>query len=251
MVSRNLILNTSAGSAAGDCVEDRLRRAVADLGWKCAWWTVSGSEVVAAARAAAARGGDIIIGGGDGSVSAVAGVLAGTSGSLGILPLGTRNHLAKDLGLPVHLEEALQVIARGHRSRIDVGQVNELIFVNNSSLGIYPRALLESQRLGSKLLAMGVGLFRNLIHKRRYHIDVILRDHRYRVRTAFVFVGNNAYSSDPASLGRRPRIDTGRLVCYLPSSGSHLGMPAMIAGILGSSGRETPWTALPLRAFSL
>src|SRR5215218_7585967 len=80
----------------------------------------------------------VVAGGGDGTVGSVAGALAGHGMPLGVLPLGTLNHFAYDLGIPFTLDGAIAVIAAGHVASIDVGEVNGHVFVNNSSIGLYP-----------------------------------------------------------------------------------------------------------------
>src|SRR5262245_43796477 len=99
-----------------------------------------GEELIELARRAAESDHEIIIaGGGDGTISAVASEVIKTNKTLGVLPLGTLNHFSKDLQIPQNLEEAIKTIANGHVKEIDVGEVNGRIFLNNSSLGLYPR----------------------------------------------------------------------------------------------------------------
>src|SRR5207249_1483105 len=78
----------------------------------------------------------IVAAGGDGTLSAVADAVRGTDTALGLIPLGTANHFPRDLGIPVDTAEAVRIIADGHRATIDVGEVNGVSFVNNSSLGL-------------------------------------------------------------------------------------------------------------------
>src|SRR5690242_2028222 len=107
----------------------------------------------------------VIVGGGDGSVGTAASVLAGSEIPLGILPLGTRNHFARDLGVPLDLEGAVRLIASGLSDRIDVGEVNGRVFLNNSSLGIYPHLVAERDRYGrrpARSLAVALALCRVL-----------------------------------------------------------------------------------------
>ena len=86
-----------------------------------------------------ADGVDVVVAaGGDGTISSVAAALIDTPVPLGILPVGTLNHFAKDLGLPLDLAGAVRTIMEGQRRRVDVGEVNGRIFVNNSSIGMYP-----------------------------------------------------------------------------------------------------------------
>src|SRR4029450_6264872 len=93
----------------------------------------------------------VIAGGGDGTVNTVAAALVGTEVVLGVLPLGTLNHFAKDLGLPLELGGAVQTIGAGHTVRIDVGEVNGQMFLNNSSLGLYPRIVRHRQKQTERL----------------------------------------------------------------------------------------------------
>src|ERR1700724_1991353 len=88
----------------------------------------------------------VVVGGGDGSIQTVASVLVGSDVPLGIIPLGTLNHFAKDLGIPVFADRAVAVIASGEKRYVDVGEVNGKIFINNSSIGIYPYLVLERER---------------------------------------------------------------------------------------------------------
>src|ERR1700731_3971601 len=88
----------------------------------------------------------VVVGGGDGSIRTVASVLAGSDVPLGIIPLGTLNHFARDLRIPVFADRAIAVIASGEKRYVDVGEINGKIFINNSSIGIYPYLVLERER---------------------------------------------------------------------------------------------------------
>ena len=79
-----------------------------------------------------------MVGGGDGTLGSAASALAGTEVALGVLPLGTLNHFAKDLGLPIELDAAMDTVAANKPVAIDVAEVNGRVFLNNSSIGIYP-----------------------------------------------------------------------------------------------------------------
>ena len=81
----------------------------------------------------------VVVGGGDGSVNAAASALAGTEIPLGVLPLGTFNHFAKDLGIPAALEDAARIVAEGHVTDVDLGEVNGRIFVNSPDTAPFGR----------------------------------------------------------------------------------------------------------------
>jgi diacylglycerol kinase family enzyme len=162
----------------------------------------------------------VLAGGGDGTVSSVAEIVAGTGIPLGILPLGTRNHFARDLNIPLELEQAIRCISQGATIQIDVGEVNGRVFINNSSIGFYPRAVEQREsarhQFGwSKMLAGIWAALKVFVHefpvmKVRLHFD----GEFIRRRTPFVFVGNNLYEMNLFALGARARLDAGNLSVY-------------------------------------
>lgn len=169
----------------------------------------------------------IVIGGGDGSINAAASHMVGSNLPLGVLPLGTLNHFAKDLALPLDLDGATRVIAAGHVRHVDVGEVNGRLFVNNSSIGIYPYMLasrLQQQReLGrGKWAAMAVAALYAL---RRFpmHRLVISTGRGVKPRrTPCAFIGNNMYVLDPLFFGGRTALDRGELCVCVANSSSRL-----------------------------
>jgi diacylglycerol kinase family enzyme len=173
-----------------------------------------------AAKAAAENHPIVVAGGGDGTVSTVAAAVARSDSALGVLPLGTLNHFARDVGIPLQLEEAVRTIAAGHLRLVDVGEVNGRIFINNSSIGLYPTLVIrrESQRrrLGrSKWHALFWASLQVL--RRHPMLDIKLRLEALveRRRTPLVFVGNNEYAIEGFDIGTRPRLDAGTLSIYL------------------------------------
>lgn len=190
----------------------------------------SGSEVVDAARRAV---GDelqtIVAGGGDGTINAVASALVGSEIRLGVLPLGTLNHFAKDVSIPLELNEAVGNIIAGHCARIDAGEVNGKFFLNNSSIGIYPDIVkereTEQRRFGkSKWVAFFWASMKAL---RRYpFLDVQLDvdGKNYTRHTPFVFIGNNEYAIEGFNLGERETLSAGRLSLYVSQRTGRLGL---------------------------
>jgi diacylglycerol kinase family enzyme len=190
-----------------------------------------GDDLIAAAKAALADGlGIVVAGGGDGTINAVASVIADTGIGFGVLPLGTLNHFAKDAGIPLALDEAIANVANGVRKKVDVGEVNDKIFLNNSSLGLYPDIVRDREkqqsRLGrSKWLA---ALWAAIGALRRYpFLSVRLTmddgsDHARR--TPFVFIGNNAYTMQGFSIGARDALDDGMLSLYVAQRPGRLAL---------------------------
>jgi len=135
-----VLINQAGGTAAkaGDALAGLLDEAFAATGRAVSMELLDGADM----DAAVARHADqplVIIGGGDGTLSSAAAVMAGRRGAIGILPLGTRNHLARQLGVPLDLAQAARLAVSGQRKRIDLGTAGSRVFVNNASFGIYTR----------------------------------------------------------------------------------------------------------------
>lgn len=151
--------------------------------------------------------------GGDGTISAVAGILHSTDATLIPLPGGTLNHFTKDLGIAQDIDEAIANIRSANTRLIDVATVNDTVFVNNSSIGLYPSSLQERKhfedRLG-KWPAATIGLLRAFIRYRSY--EVILDGHTFH--TPFLFVGNNNYHLEDIRR-LRTHLNQGTLSVYM------------------------------------
>jgi len=190
----------------------------------------TGEQILDAANRAVSDGARMVVAaGGDGTVSAVASCLAGTDVSLGVLPLGTLNHFAKDLGIPLGLDEALRTIAQGEPVAVDAGEVNGRLFINNSSLGLYPDIVADRERQRRRL---GRGKWRALlaacVHAaRRYPVlslQIDLNGQAYERRSSFVFVGNNEYRMEGFNIGERESMASGRLSLYVTQRTGRFGL---------------------------
>ena len=192
-----------------------------------------GSSFARAAADALQRGSKMIVAaGGDGSVSATASVVAGTDAALGVLPLGTLNHFAKDLAIPLDLAEAAAVLAQGRTVSVDIGDANGRPFINNASVGMYASLVSERvamQRIGrGKWIAHGLAAIRVWRRYRPLRVEVRaskvegrstfeVSPSTFAVRTPFVFIGNNEYQLSGLELGGRKALGGGRLhVCMAP-----------------------------------
>jgi diacylglycerol kinase family enzyme len=219
-----IILNARAGSVLGKRIG--LESEIVDLfcaaGISPKIIAVDGPENLNTVVREVARASDdtIVAGGGDGTVSTVAGELAGSAKILGVLPLGTLNHFAKDLHIPLDLAGAVRAIAERHVAAVDVGEVNGRIFINNSSLGIYPhivhRRVVEQMRLGiGKWPAF---VWATLHAFRRFpflDLRIEVEGKELTRTTPFLFVGNNEYEMTGFRIGARRRLDAGKLGLYL------------------------------------
>ncbi len=160
----------------------------------------------------------VIAVGGDGTVSSVAACLKGTSLSLGIIPAGTLNHFAKDLGIPLELDKAMQTALQGRLQKIDTASVNGQIFINNSSIGLYPHVVQERDKQKSSLgkwPAALVALIKILPSIKKYSVRLTIDGQTYDRVTPFIFVGNNSYHIDAFGFNNRTRLDRGELCVYI------------------------------------
>ena len=150
-----VILNADSGDRNDLALVDRLTNLFrrAGSGVDCTIRLVHGADEIADAlkTAVGERPSAIVAAGGDGTVSAVVAAIVDTDIALGVLPLGTLNHFAKDLGLPLDLEAAVDRLLSGATRRVDVGEVNGRTFVNNSSLGLYPDIVRDRERQQKRL----------------------------------------------------------------------------------------------------
>src|SRR2546425_5534576 len=195
-----VILNATSGPGHSPEEAERLQRAFRNAGLKASVRVArSGEQIVALTRRAIQdRPPLLVAGGGDGTLNAVANLVRGTATALGILPLGTLNHFAKDLGVPLELDQALHTIATGRRIAVDVGEVNDRAFINNSSLGIYPDIVRERTRLQRrfghrKRAAMIWATLAALNRLPLLTMRLQLEDRDFACRAPFVFIGNNEY----------------------------------------------------------
>ena len=225
-----VIINTDSRSGQ-DLDEHAIRRAFAANGRQAEVDRVQGDHIVDAVRTSLDGGATIIVAaGGDGTVNAVATELVGRDdAALAVLPVGTLNHFARDLGMPAELEDAAAVISMGQAREVDVGEVNGRVFLNNSSLGLYARLVVERERLQehsnlgkwSAMLRAGWSVLR---HPHTFSAVLHVDGRELRRRTPFVFIGNNNYVIEGLHAGERSRLDEGALAIYVLRPGSPWGL---------------------------
>lgn len=228
-----VIINQSGGSA-GDDARERVSAALKASGVKAKIILADGADCAGhAARLAKAGAPVVVAAGGDGTISAVAGALAGSATAMGVLPLGTLNHLARDLGIPFDLGEAAALLAAGHVRCIDVGELNGRTFVNNSAIGLYPLMVLDrdvqQKRLGrSKRLALLVASARTLVRFRHQRLSLKADEGKAVVDTPLLFVGNNEYEIALPEAGKRAALDEGTLCVLALRKPSRAGFVAAV-----------------------
>jgi diacylglycerol kinase family enzyme len=211
-----VVLNHRSGSAPGQAaLEEALQRA----GIKADIHAVPAGMGAGSIDHTAAQYDVLIAAGGDGTVSTVAGAAARAGKVFGVIPCGTLNHFARDAGIPLDLDAALAVLAAGRTRRLDVGVVNDWIFINNASIGAYPRMVWERNRARERglprPLAAALAVARTWLDLRSIAARLNI-DGREIVRsTPFIFIGNSAYDVEGTAIGRRPTMTDGTLSLYM------------------------------------
>lgn len=232
-----IILNVGSGTGCNNSLLERIRMAFhasgVDVRMRIADRFTSPESL---ARAALAQGDRVLVAaGGDGTISAVASALVGTEAALGVLPIGTLNHFAKDMGIPLELERAAAVIQAGKIATIDAGEVNGRTFVNNSSLGLYPSMVFErglQERTGrGKWAALLRACITVLRRFRSVHVRLRVNGQTSVRKTPFVFIGNNEYEIEGLRVGTRTCLGSGHLSVYIaqPASRARLIWLSFIA----------------------
>jgi len=241
-VKTTVLINRGGGSV-GD--RDLVEQAFANAGVDAEIQWLEGADLPKAAKAAVASGAPLVVaGGGDGTISCIAGALAGTDTGLGVLPLGTLNHFARDLGIPTTLDDAAKLIATGTTRKVDVADLNGRVFVNNSAVGLYPLMVLDREaqqaHLGrNKRWAMAIAAARTLFRFSSRRLTLTVNDRTAVVETPLLFVGNNSYKMDLPGAGTREAIDRGELFVLVLRPKSRLGFClASIRALFGRSRRD-------------
>lgn len=203
---------------------------------------LSGRSLPEALEGAADNCDLLVMGGGDGTIAAAAAALAGTDVALGILPHGTMNVFATDLGIPKHDAAALETIAAGFTRRVDVGRINGSVFLNNVVFGVFSDLAEERERLRDVQLRRVPGvLWRalvKLLRSRSHRYDLSSEDVHVNARSRVVAVINNRLREAPGGPFARERLDEGVLDIYVSRDPSVLALPTVLFGMMRGNVRR-------------
>lgn len=185
-----------------------------------------------------------IAAGGDGTINSVVQALVHTDAALGVIPIGTYNHFAKDLGLPLTWRDALDVALGGVTKQIDAGRVNERFFVNNVTMGLYPELVRRREEKGREYPRWKARLHAVYATMQKYpHVAVTLEsaNHAEVVRTHMLMISNNTY--DLSRIGvEAPRntLEEGRLSVYWLPHVPRVQLTRFLAHYLAGRVRQAP-----------
>ncbi|MGE0767794.1 MAG: diacylglycerol kinase family protein [Hyphomicrobiaceae bacterium] len=219
----HVIINDRAGTvvgADGEAIADSVTRALEAGGHAVETSLIKPEQLDAALERARSEFPDVlIVGGGDGTLRYAASVLLDSPVALGVLPLGTVNRFARDLGIPLEPKAAAEALAQGTIRQVDVAEVNGRLYLCNAILGLTTRFSTVRQSLRGKAvmerLTGYTGALREMLNARR-RLGVRIDDGKVEtnVRVLSLIVTNNAYADDSTLTMRRPRLDAGTLAVY-------------------------------------
>lgn len=160
--------------------------------------------------------------GGDGTISSVAGFVAGSKATLLPLPGGTLNNFTKDCGIPQDIEQALERASKTKARTIDIASVNEENFLNNSSIGLYPQSLTIRENLKGKISKWPAAAYAVIMSFIRFRTYKVTLDGQETFQTPFIFIGNNRYHVNGFAFTNRTTLDEGLLCVYTIKTTSRL-----------------------------
>ncbi|MFD1913019.1 diacylglycerol/lipid kinase family protein [Halodurantibacterium flavum] len=189
------------------------------------------------AQSAVAEGYDIVAAaGGDGTICGIAAALAKSGQVMGVLPLGTFNYFARSLDIPQELGPALDLLRTGEARPINVGSVNDRLFLNNASLGAYPSILKSREEIYSRWGRSRVAAYWSVLVAlcRRSHsirLRLVADGQEHRFRTPLVFIMLNAYQLRQHELDGEDIIRRGKFAVFVAPDLTRFGMIRTAIGL--------------------
>lgn len=245
-----IVLNSGSGKHSDEDVRHTIELTLTTAGRTFSLFEVddpsrlkaTAEEVVQAARE---QGGIVVAAGGDGTINSVAAATIGSGCPFGVIPLGTFNYFSRAHGIPSDAAEACQLLLVSPAIAVQVGMVNDRVFLVNASIGLYPALLEEREqakrRFGrSRWVAFGAALATVLRFRRPLHIEIETHQRRTQMVTPTLFVGNNHLQLTRVGIPAREVEHGFRLMAVLLRPVSVWGMLGLVLrAVLGRLG-EAP-----------
>lgn len=204
-----------------------------------------------------AQRGAVVAAGGDGTVNTVAGKVLATGLPFGVLPQGTFNYFGRAHGIPTETADAVRMLLTARVREVQVGLVNDRIFLVNGSMGLYPEVLSDREafkkRLGrSQFVAMLAGVWTLLQQHRQWVITLEVHGETRTVVTPTLFVGNNLLQLEQMGIPDAPALEEGRLVAIMLKPRGRWDLLAlMLRGAMGQLGEAEQVTSLAFTRLSV
>lgn len=196
-----VLLNCHAANDKVDNFQGDIKQAFISAGHEvCLINLKPGQEMAAMAkeqvRLATEREDVVVAAGGDGTVNLIAGLCHEYDAIFGIIPHGTFNYFAREHKIPLTLPEAVETVINGRVAEVSVGLVNDKVFINNASFGLYTKLIRDRERASLRfgrirLVAVLSALFTLLGKQRHSYVKIKAREKETSFVTPLVFIGNN------------------------------------------------------------
>jgi diacylglycerol kinase family enzyme len=183
------------------------------------------ADLAEIARTAVAQanqvGGAVVVAGGDGTINTVANAVLASACPMGVLPSGTFNYFARTHGIPENTQDAVQMLLTASPQPVQVGLVNDRMFLVNASLGLYPKLLEDreawkKQYGRSRMVALWAAFASVVGSRRQLHLTLAKDGEVAHWRTSTLFVGNNKLQMEQIGMAEAAALDQGFLVAIAP-----------------------------------
>jgi len=257
------VMNHGSGAQAKDDVRQALETALLSAHRRYRFVPVASGDIVAAsqdaARLASEQGGIVVAAGGDGTINCVAQAALAHDCALGVIPQGTFNLFARQLGLPLDATAAAHALLRASPEPVQVGWANQRVFLVNASVGLYPKLLADREEVKQKLgrrrwIAMLAALKSLLEWRRQLTLDLEVDGEVRQLRTAGVFVGNNRLQLQRVGIPDEVlgQVGEGRLACVMVRPlGTWAKLRMLAAAAVGTLGEENAIDSFALRSITV
>lgn len=244
-----IVFNVGSGDGDADAVRAAIDSACGVAGRECHLLAVHHPRHLddvareAVTRAKRAKG-IVVAAGGDGTINAVAQATLDSGCTFGVLPQGTFNYFSRTHGIPADVAQGMQVLLQESAQPVQVGLVNDRVFLVNASLGLYPQLLQDREtwkaQFGrNRFVAWSAGLATVLRGYRSLRLTIEVHGESREVKTLTLFVGNNALQMDQAGFPEAQAIDAGELAgITLRPMGRVTMLWLLLRGALGKLGES-------------
>ncbi len=257
-----IVLNAGSGFDDADEARQTIEAACAAAGRRYRIFLIDGPDRVKplareAVERARAAGGVVVVAGGDGTINAVAQATLGSGCAFGVLPQGTFNYFSRTHGIPRDTAEAMKNLLTEQPRPVQVGLVNERVFLVNASLGLYAELLEEREtyksRYGrSRFIAFFAALLTAMRGHQKWRLRMAWHGQERDIRTPTLFVGNNALQMQQVGIPEAEALENGQLAAIaLKETGPIALLGLLVRGAMGRLGKADQVVSFPFESMTV